>query len=64
MNADNKAGTGDIILDGGFTKLFINMTEEGTYKYIQNIIGWTARPEVHIIVDKEAPTEWRPKTVI
>ena len=62
--ADNKAGTGDIILDGGFTKLFINMTEEGTYKYIQNIIGWTARPEVHIIVDKEAPTEWRPKAVI
>ena len=62
--ADNKAGTGDIILDGGFTKLFINMTEEGTYKYIQNIIGWTARPEVHYIVDRESPTEWRPKAVI
>ena len=62
--ADNKAGTGDIILDGGFTKLFINMTEEGTYKYVQNIIGWTARPEVHIIIDKESPTEWRPKAII
>ena len=62
--ADNKAGTGDIILDGGYTKLFINMTEEGTYKYIQNIIGWTARPEVHYIIDREAPTEWRPKAVI
>ena len=62
--ADNKAGTGDIILDGGYTKLFINMTEEGTYKYIQNIIGWTARPEVHYIIDKEAPTEWRPKAVV
>ena len=59
--ADNKAGTGDIILDGGYTKLFLNMTEEGTYKYIQNIIGWTARPEVHYIVDRVPPTEWRPK---
>ena len=62
--ADNKTGTGDIILDGGYTKLFINMTEEGTYKYIQNIIGWTARPEVHYIIDRESPTEWRPKAVV
>lgn len=62
--ADNKAGTGDVILDGWFTKLFINMTEEGTYNYIQNIIGWTARPEVHYIVDRESETEWRPKAVI
>ena len=62
--ADNNYGTGDIILDGGYTKLFVNMKEEGTFKYIQNIIGWTARPEVHIIVDKKSHKEWRPKAVI
>ena len=61
--AENKYGTGDIILDGGYTKLFVNMTEEGTFKYIQNIIGWTARPEVHIIVDKISLKDWRPKAV-
>ena len=50
-------------MEDGQNYLF-NMTEEGTYKYVQNIIGWTARPEVHIIIDKESPTEWRPKAVI
>lgn len=62
--AESKFGTGDIILDGGYTKLFINMEKEGTFKYVQNIIGWTARPEVHIIVDKISPKEWRPKALI
>ena len=52
---DNKTGTGYIILDCGFTKLFINMTKEGTYKYIRNIIGRTTRPEVHHIVDRVPP---------
>ena len=61
--AENKYGTGDIVLDGGYTKLFVNMKEEGTFKYIQNVMGWTARPEVHIIVDKQSPREWRPKAV-
>ena len=61
--ADTKNGTGDIILDGGYTKLFVNMTEEGTYKYIQNIMGWTARPETHIFVEKISHKEWRPKAV-
>ena len=61
--AESKLGTGDIILDGGYTKLFVNMSEEGTFKYVQNIMGWTARPEVHIIVDKKSPKEWRPKAV-
>ena len=61
--ADSKYGTGDIILDGGYTKLFVNMTEEGTYQYVQNIIGWTARPEVHIIVDNISHKVWRPKAV-
>ena len=45
--ASNK-GEGDLIFDGGFTKIFNDMKEKGTYRYIQNIIGFTARPEVHL----------------
>ena len=44
----NDNGEGDLILDGGFTKLFYNMREDGTFRYIQNIAGFTARPEVHL----------------
>lgn len=61
--ANTKTGTGDIIIDGGFSKLFYELKEEGTYRYIQNIIGWTARPELHIRVDKKKPWEWRPKAI-
>jgi hypothetical protein len=28
---------GDLIIDGGFTKLFINMEEDGTFRYVQNL---------------------------
>ena len=34
---------GDIIIDGGFTKLFNELDTEGTYRYIQNIIAWTTQ---------------------
>lgn len=44
----NDNGEGDLILDRGFTKLFINMEENGIFRYIQNIPGFTARPKVHI----------------
>ena len=44
----NDNGEGDLILDRGFTKLFINMEENGIFRYIQNITGFTARPKVHI----------------
>ena len=43
----NDSGEGELIIDGGFTKLFINMEEKGTFKYIQNIAGFTGRPEIH-----------------
>ena len=39
------------------------MRSEGTYRYIQNIIGWMGRPEVHEHFDKVDPTEWRPSAV-
>lgn len=32
-------GPGNIIVDGGFTKLFLNLMELGTARYIQNIAG-------------------------
>ena len=34
---------GDIIIDGGFTKLFNELNTEGTYRYVQNIIAWTTQ---------------------
>ena len=55
-------GCGDIIIDGGFTKLFINMKEKGTFRYVQNIAGFTARPEVHIY-NGINPKDYRPKRV-
>ena len=35
-------GRGDILIDCGYTKCFLNMYKTGTYKFIQNIAGWTA----------------------
>ena len=58
----NDSGQGDLILDGGFTKLFINMEEDGTFRYVQNIAGFTARPEVHIS-NNIAPKDYRPEKV-
>ncbi|KAH0789975.1 hypothetical protein GPJ56_006102 [Histomonas meleagridis] len=55
---------GDIIIDCGFTKCFTKMNKDGTFKYIQNIAGWTARPEVHSRDKNIKPKYWRPKAVI
>ena len=33
---------GNIVIDGGFSKLFTELDTEGTSKYIQNIIGFTS----------------------
>ena len=38
-------GHGDVIVDGGFTKCFLSMEEEGTFKYLQNLAAFTARIE-------------------
>ena len=58
----NKSGEGDLILDGGFTKLFINMEEQGTFRYVRNIAGFTARPEVHL-KNHILPRNYRPNYV-
>ena len=40
-------GHGDVIVDGGFTKCFLSMTEEGTFLYLQNLAAFTSRIECH-----------------
>ena len=55
---------GDIVIDCGFTKCFINMKEKGTFNYFQNIIGWMGKPEIHSISSGGIETNvWRPKSV-
>ena len=57
---------GDIIIDCGYTKVFINMSngDIATWRYIQNITGFLARPEAHMIYDDgETAKNYRPKGV-
>ena len=56
-------GRGDILIDCGYTKCFFNMYKSGTYKFIQNIAGWTARPEIKFLAENKNPWEWRPKGI-
>ena len=52
---------GDIFIDCGFTKLFINMEKDDTaFRYFQNIASWTAREEIHINYDGMRAKDWRP----
>ena len=62
---DDQNKYGDIVIDTGFTKCFLNMkTEYDSYRYFQNIIGWTARPEIHMILDRKSVKFWRPKPIM
>jgi hypothetical protein len=55
---------GDIFIDCGFTKLFLNMKKDNTiYQYFQNIAAWTARPEIHLHFDNTEPKDWRPECI-
>ena len=54
---------GDIIIDCGYTKCFLNMYNCGTYRFIQNIAGWTARPEIIFLTKNIKPYKWRPKCI-
>ena len=56
-------GRGDILIDCGYTKCFLNMYRTGTYKFIQNIAGWTARPEIKFLAENINPWDWRPKGI-
>ena len=59
----DEEGRGDIIIDCGYTKCFLNMLNTCTFRYIQNIAGWTARPEIIFKFEKKNPWEWRPKGI-
>ena len=54
---------GDIIIDCGYTKCFLNMYKTGTYQFIQNMAGWTARPEIKFLAEGIYPGNWRPKGI-
>ena len=57
---------GDIIIDCGYTKIFFNMSTKdiATWRYIQNIAGFLARPEAHMIYDDgETAKNYRPNGV-
>ena len=45
--------TGNIVVDGGFSKLFTELDTEGTGKYIQNIVGLTSSYHKHLDRDGE-----------
>ena len=46
----DKDGRGDIIFNCSYTSLyFTKMENDGTYRYYENLIAWTARPEVHLL---------------
>ena len=52
---------GDIVIDCSYTKFFIEMRENGTPRYIQNIVSWLGAPEKHILRDNcKNGSEFRP----
>ena len=51
----NGLGEGDIFIDCSYTKFFINMTSEGTSRYLQNIGGFIGS------VERRANTGYHPK---
>jgi len=55
---------GDIFIDCGFTKLFLNMKKEDTaFRYFQNIASWSARTEIHLMYDGIDARDWRPEGI-
>jgi len=42
-------GRGDIVFNCSYTSLYFTKKDNhGTYRYYENIIAWTARPEIHL----------------
>ena len=59
----NCEGEGDIFIDCGYTKFFLNMKEKGTSQYLQNIGGFIGSSERRHEIFKENPGKYRPKAV-
>ena len=58
-------GRGDIVFNCSYTSLYYtkNKENDGTYRYYENIIAWTSRPEVHLKYDECLIKDYRPKKV-
>ena len=59
---DPRYRRGDIIVDCGYTKLFDKMTTNGTFRYVQNIAGWTAQCESRSVM-RIKPKDFRPEAI-
>ena len=57
-----RGGCGDIVIDCGFTKCFIEMEEEGTFRYIRNLSALTSRCDV-LLKNGKNPKLWKPKAI-
>ena len=53
---------GDIVIDCGFTKCFIEMEEEGTFRYIRNLSALTSRCDV-LMKEGKNPKTWKPDAI-
>ena len=52
-------GCGDVVIDCGFTKCFLELEEEGTFRYIRNLSAVTSRCDV-LMKEGEDPKTWKP----
>ena len=53
----NGLGEGDIFIDCSYTKFFLNMTKEGTSRYLHNISGFIES------VERRANTGYHPRAL-
>ena len=53
---------GDIVIDCGFTKCFLEMEEEGTFRYIRNLVSLISRCDV-LMNEGENPQTWKPDAI-
>ena len=59
----NGLGEGDIFIDCSYSKFFLDMTKEGTLRYLQNISAYLGSPERRINTGRH-PKDFRPERVI
>ena len=60
----NEKNRGNIFIDCGFSKLFLNMKKDGSiFRYFQNLAAWSARPELNCLFFGENIENWRPEYI-
>jgi hypothetical protein len=56
-----ESNRGDVIIDCGFTKLFTELTTDGTLRYVQNVAALTLQYEKHLRrLGQKGPKTFRP----